>query len=90
MKELLQKLQRIDLTSKNLVLLDTCFLIDALKHHKGYELLNLMRRHSVCITSFNAEELEHVAHHQDHELKTELRKFLKVAPLKILAPHPFL
>jgi predicted nucleic acid-binding protein len=79
MKELFATLKR---TNKNdLLLLDTCFLIDAFEKHKEHELLELAKRKEVAITSFNIEELEHVIKKvKDRSVKERLRMFVKEKP----------
>jgi len=71
MKELLDDKKRVSMSeASNLVLLDTCFIIDCVARSKKIEFVNS------GITSFNIEELVHVAHKLGH-LKKGLRKFLK-------------
>lgn len=75
MKELLNKHKRISLTeAKDLALVDTCFFIDELKHHRDTELLGL------GMTSFNVEELIHVSKHLPSDIKEHIRHFLKKHP----------
>ncbi len=61
---------------RGLVLVDTCFFIDELQHHHDKELENL------AMTSFNAEELVHVAHRLPE--KHHIRKFLKKSKMLIV------
>lgn len=78
MKELVKNLERIDLDkAKGFVLLDTCFIISLLDHNSKLPL-------NSATTSFNIEELMHVEHKLNHELKKKLRKFLKNESLKII------
>ncbi|MBU4352554.1 MAG: PIN domain-containing protein [Nanoarchaeota archaeon] len=71
MKELLENLKRIDLDkAKGLILLDTCFIISMLDHNSHIPL-------NSATTSFNIEELMHVEHRLNHELRKKLRNFLK-------------
>ncbi len=56
-----------------LILIDTCFFIDAAERHKLSELLDAR----VAVTSFNARELVHVAHRLHADVKDEIRHFLK-------------
>lgn len=90
MKELFATLKRTSKTG--LVLLDTCFLIDALEKHKEHELLELASKREVAITSFNVEELEHVIKRvKDKSVKERLRMLLKdKPPISVLeiAVHP--
>ncbi|MBU4501799.1 MAG: PIN domain-containing protein [Nanoarchaeota archaeon] len=82
MKELSKKIQKISLdNAKNLILLDTCFIIHNLSNHKHFELL---KGKDVAITSFNLEELLYVERKLGHELKKLIRKFLKETNFKIL------
>jgi len=77
MRELLQKIKRINLKeAKNLVLFDTCFVINILEHHKH---LDKLKDRNIGITSFNMEELLHVEHKLSHEDKKLIRAFLKHA-----------
>lgn len=78
MKELLQNIQKVKLKdAKNLILLDTCFVINILEHHKH---LDRLKDERVGMTSFNIEELLHVEHSLKHEDKKMIRNLLK---------HPF-
>ena len=75
MKELLQNIKKIKLEdTKNLILLDTCFVIYILEHHKH---LDKLKEKNLGLTSFNAEELLHIEHKLKHEDKVMIRKFLK-------------
>lgn len=75
MKELLQNIKRIKLEdAKGLILLDTCFVINILEHHKH---LDKLKDKSIGITSFNVEELLHVEHRLKSEDKRMIRSFLK-------------
>lgn len=72
MKALFDNLPRCSLTSmRNSLLLDTCFIIDSVEHHRLADLLV----HSVAITSFNVEELLHVTRHLHDKVKEALRHF---------------
>ncbi|MFP4523932.1 MAG: PIN domain-containing protein [Candidatus Woesearchaeota archaeon] len=76
MREIFDALPRTD--KKNLVLLDTCYLIDAFHNHKEHELEEAAKEHRLAITSFNAEELVHVhGKVQDKSVKERVRKFFK-------------
>ncbi len=75
MKELLQNIKRIKLEdTKNFILLDTCFVINILEHHKH---LDKLKDKNLGITSFNVEELLHVEHRLKNEDKRMIRNFLK-------------
>jgi predicted nucleic acid-binding protein len=75
MKELLQNIKRISMEdAKGLILLDTCFIIDVLKHHKH---LNDLKDKKLGVTSFNIEELLHIERKLNHETKKTIRTFLK-------------
>ncbi|MBM3200505.1 PIN domain-containing protein [Candidatus Woesearchaeota archaeon] len=75
MRELLEKIPQKSLeAAKNLILLDTCFVINTLEHHKHLEKL---KDKNLGITSFNMEELLHVEHKLGHEDKRMIRGFLK-------------
>ena len=74
MKELFDELEHLPMNKcRGLVLVDTCFFIDELQHHHEKQLQNL------AMTSFNAEELVHVAKHLPE--KDKIRKFLKKGTL---------
>lgn len=60
--------------AKNLILLDTCFVINILEHHKH---LDKLKNERVGMTSFNIEELLYVEHNLKHEDKKMIREFLK-------------
>lgn len=88
MKELLQKIKKISLKdAKNLILLDTCFVISILEHHKH---LDKLKDKNLGITSFNVEELLHVKRRLSHEDKKMIRKFLKYTSFCIvkIPVHP--
>lgn len=77
MKEIFASLPK---TTKNgLVLLDTCYVIDAFHNHKEHELEQYAQKHEVAITSFNAEELAYVLPKKvkDKSIKERVRKFFK-------------
>lgn len=75
MKELLQKIKRISLEeARDLILLDTCFVINILEHHKH---LDKLKDKNLGMTSFNVEELLHVEHKLKSEDKRMIRNFLK-------------
>lgn len=75
MKELLQNIKRMKLEdAKNFILLDTCFIINILEHHKH---LDKLKDKNLGITSFNVEELLHVEHRLKNEDKRMIRGFLK-------------
>lgn len=75
MKELLDALPKINLTqAKNLVFVDTCFLVHCMEKGFGKKLISIP---NLALTSFNAEELVHIHHHLQHHINTSLRSFLK-------------
>ncbi len=77
MKELFASLQRVPMTqARHLVLLDTCFVIDLAEKRKLHKLSHV----PLAITSFNLEELEHVARRLHDKTKEELRHFFKQHP----------
>jgi len=77
MQELFDKLDHRPMENcRGLVLVDTCFFIDELQHHHDKELQNL------AMTSFNAQELVHVAHRLPE--KQHIRKFLKHTKMLIV------
>lgn len=81
MKEIFASYQHVSMDSvKDIVLLDTCFLIDLMKHHKKWNDLPK----NVGMTSFNAEEICFVEHRLGKELKASIRKFLKSFDLLIV------
>ncbi len=75
MKELLQKIKSVSLEeARGLILLDTCFVINILEHHKH---LDKLKDKNLGMTSFNVEELLHVEHKLKSEDKRMIRNFLK-------------
>lgn len=84
MKEIFDGLKRT--TKNNLVLLDTCFIIDEFYHHREKELATFAKENKVAITSFNAEELIHVLPRKvkDKSVKERVRKFFKNTDINIL------
>ncbi|HIH23725.1 TPA: PIN domain-containing protein [Candidatus Woesearchaeota archaeon] len=77
MRELISRLEHVPWNSvTGLVLLDTCFVISELSRHK--ELAGF------AMTSFNADELEHVSHRLHDREKEAVRHFLKQTDLRIL------
>lgn len=77
MKELFDALEHRGFENcRGLVLVDTCFFIDELQHHHDKEMQNL------AMTSFNAEELVHIAHRLPE--KKHIRKFLKSTKMLIV------
>ncbi len=76
MKEIFAEMKRT--TKSNLILLDTCFIIDTFSKHKEKELAALAEKDRVAITSFNVEELVHVIKKvKDKSVKERVRKFFK-------------
>jgi len=76
MKGLLLNLNRTDLVhARNMILLDTCFVISLMEQRES--LAHLARFDNIAITSFNLEELMHVEHKLDHDTRRRLRSFLK-------------
>jgi len=83
MKEVFEKLTRIDLhdeNAKNCVLLDTCFFIHTFEHQKEQHLRDLMEKRQVAMTSFNVEEFLYKEHSVDERVREYARKFLKKYP----------
>lgn len=77
MQELFDKLDHRSFDKcRGLALVDTCFFIDELQHHHDKEMQNL------AMTSFNAEELVHIAHRLPE--KKQIRKFLKNTKMLIV------
>lgn len=75
MKELLQNIKKVNLENvKNLILLDTCFVINILEHHKS---LDKLKNKNLGITSFNIEELLHIERKLNHEIKKMIRNLFK-------------
>jgi len=82
MKELLQELKKIKLKdAKNMILLDTCFVINILEHHKN---LSKLKNRNVAITSFNAEEIIYIKKKLSFFAKKLVRRFLKSGGFLIL------
>jgi predicted nucleic acid-binding protein len=86
MKEIFDSFEKINLDSKNLILFDTCFFIDLIEkdHH------NLIKDIDFVMTSFNLEELNHVVHIINHNLKHKVRSFFKEKKIKnlVINVHP--
>lgn len=83
MKELFEALthkKMDDPTAKNLVLIDTCFLIHTFEHQKESQLKELIAAGSVGITSFNAAEFVLKEHDVDEKVRESMRKLLKKHP----------
>lgn len=74
MRELFKNCEHVPYTKvRGLVLLDTCFFISFLDHHKDLHLVE--EKTNLATTSFNVEELSHVSHRLNHSLKSKLRRF---------------
>ena len=69
----------------NLVLLDTCFLID-ISDRVDY-LKKLCSKRIVAMTSFNVEELEHVFHKLHQHQKENIRRIIKTVKIYALEIH---
>lgn len=80
MRHRLENNEKIDLSSKNHVLVDTCFLLREIEKGRENQLLKL----DFVMTSFNLEELMYVVKHIDHSLKAKIRHFLGRKRFKIL------
>ncbi len=80
MKEIFDSFEKIGEDEKNLVLVDTCFLLDMLEKQKDHH----MKALDFSMTSFNIKELLHVLHHIDHNLKHHVRQFFSQKHIKIL------
>ncbi len=76
MKELFDRLPGLGLKDQVDYLLDTCFIVWICEHGKEKKLQDFINKHKVAITSFNAEELDHIHHKLSKHTKTSLRKFL--------------
>ncbi|RME54292.1 hypothetical protein D6777_04230 [Candidatus Woesearchaeota archaeon] len=78
MKELLGNVKHVSLNqAKNLNLIDTCFLINEVKH-------NLNKINKKAITSFNILEILHVEHKLKHDVRKAIREFFKSKDLVII------
>ncbi|MBI4447419.1 hypothetical protein HY643_00410 [Candidatus Woesearchaeota archaeon] len=76
MKELFNSFPKKDYKEvRNMVLLDTCFLLNILDHKD--KIAKMERIKNLAMTSFNVEEIIKIEHKIDHRLKNEIRKFLK-------------
>ena len=83
MKDLFDKCERVSYSSvRGLVLLDTCFFINFLGHHKDMRLVQ--DRVRLATTSFNVEELDHVSHRLNHDVKSKIRGVLKEASILVV------
>jgi len=89
MRELIENILTIDLVhARNLVLLDTSFLIAMMEHRDKVE--RLLELPNIAMTSFNMEELMHVEKHLDPHTRKHLREFLKNGKIVIVKvdAHP--
>ena len=89
MQELLKHVEHIPLGSaRGLVFLDTCFIIDSLSHPD--KVSRLLKIGKLALTSFNVEELMHVEHRLHHEIRKNMRLFLRHDDFKIvdIPVHP--
>ncbi len=89
MKELIENLLAMDMVhARNLVLLDTSFLIAMMEHREKTERLSELP--GIAMTSFNMEELFHVEKHLDPHTKRHLREFLKNGKIVVVSinVHP--
>tara|TARA_Y100000310_G_scaffold331897_1_gene406408 strand:+ start:1970 stop:2431 length:462 start_codon:yes stop_codon:yes gene_type:complete len=77
MKELFDSLEHVDMETKGLKLLDTCFVFDLLSKQKK------LPEGRYAITSFNVEELLKVGHRL-HKMKRGLRDFVKKNDLVVV------
>ncbi len=75
MKELLKKIQRVNLETSLDYLIDTCFFIWIFEKHKETKFKKILNEKRCGITSFNAEELIHITHHIHDKLKEAERHF---------------
>lgn len=83
MEELLENIEHVPYAkARNLILLDTCFIINTLGHKD--KLKQLLEIDNLGVTSFNIEELLYVEHKLNHEIRKGIRKFLKEGKFKIL------
>lgn len=83
MKELIPKLKKSDLAhARNLVLLDTCFMIAMAEHDD--KMKELLKIRNIAATSFNIKELLHAEKRLHHDIKKRLRDFLKSGKLLVV------
>lgn len=83
MKELVENILTLDLVhARNLVLLDTSFIISMMEHRD--KIARLLEIKGIAMTSFNVEELIHVEKHLDPHTKHHLREFLKDGKIVIV------
>lgn len=75
MRWLLKNCKKIDFNKvRNLVFVDTCFLIDMIESNKLHEMMQIP---NIAMTSFNVEELIYIEHNLSHNVRKGLRHFLK-------------
>lgn len=87
MKELIEKARHLPLKSaRNYILLDTCFLVDALGHNERVG--KLLKLKNLAITSFNAEEFLHIERRLPHEIRKRARKMLSGLSIIDIDVHP--
>ncbi|HYD02883.1 MAG TPA: PIN domain-containing protein [Alphaproteobacteria bacterium] len=78
MKEVFEALPRKSLDeAKDMVLLDTCFIIHTFEHQKDSQLAELVEKFDVAMTTFNAQEFLLKDKVVDDKVREHLRKFLK-------------
>lgn len=87
MKEIIEKLPEV---TKADYLLDTCFLLYFAANNRLKKLKEFCENHKVAISSFNAEEIEHVQKKIAGPTTHHLRDFLKTAKLSLIKTpvHP--
>lgn len=82
MRWILKDCKKISLKeARNLVLIDTCFLIDMIKSNKLHDMLKIP---NIAMTSFNIEELIYIQHKLPHHIRKGLKHFLKDYRLLVL------
>jgi predicted nucleic acid-binding protein len=84
MKELFEKLKRVDFSNKKLFLLDTCFFIHVFQNQHEHRLLELCKLEKVAMTTFNAEEFINKHHKLENHINERVRHFLKQKKLLLL------
>lgn len=85
MKEVFEQLPRKSLDeAKNMVLLDTCFFIHTFEHQKEHQLVELIEKYDVGMTTFNAQEFLLKDKVVDERVREYARKLLKKHPITLI------
>jgi predicted nucleic acid-binding protein len=85
MKEVFEALPRKSLDeAKDMIFLDTCFFIHTFEHQKDHQLVELIEKYDVGMTTFNAEEFLYKDRVVDERVREYARKLLKKHPITLI------